>query len=159
VSQVAEAAEVSESTFFRYFATKEAVALWDEFDPQLVAALRAQPPDLAPIPALRAASREVFDRLTAADREALRQRTDLVLSVPELRAASLDQFGGAMRLMAEAVAERVGRSADDFAVRVLVGATVGAYLAAVYMAIERPGADVIALMDEAMAHLEAGLPL
>lgn len=159
MSQIADAAEVSESTFFRYFATKEAVALWDDFDPQFLAAFRAQPPGLAPIPALRAAASAVFDRLPAAEREAIRQRTDLVLSVPELRAASLDQFGGAMRLMAEAVAERVGRSPDDFAVRTLVGATIGAYLAAIYVATENPGADLIALMDEAMGHLEAGLPL
>ena len=36
VSQIAEAAEVSDSTFFRYFPTKEDVVLWDEFDPLII---------------------------------------------------------------------------------------------------------------------------
>src|SRR5438309_1930906 len=57
ISQIAEAAEVSESTFFRYFPTKEDVVLWDEFDPVIVDAFRSQPVALGPIPALRAAFR------------------------------------------------------------------------------------------------------
>src|SRR5215203_7523738 len=53
VAQIAEAAEVSESTFFRYFPTKEDVVLWDEFDPLVFEALRAQPAELSTIRALR----------------------------------------------------------------------------------------------------------
>lgn len=41
VEQIAEAAEVSPSTVFRYFPTKEDIVLTDEFDPVIVAALRA----------------------------------------------------------------------------------------------------------------------
>ena len=43
VSQIAEAAEVSESTLFRYFPTKEDIVRWDEFDPLIVEAFKAQP--------------------------------------------------------------------------------------------------------------------
>ena len=43
VSQIANAAEVSESSFFRYFPTKEDLVRWDEFDPLIVEAIKAQP--------------------------------------------------------------------------------------------------------------------
>ncbi|MGH3378360.1 MAG: TetR family transcriptional regulator, partial [Actinoallomurus sp.] len=51
VEQIAEAAEVSPSTFFRYFPTKEDTILTDEYDPLIMESLRAQPPDLSPVTA------------------------------------------------------------------------------------------------------------
>jgi AcrR family transcriptional regulator len=38
VDQIAEAAEVSQSTFFRYFPTKEDVVLTDDYDPVMIEA-------------------------------------------------------------------------------------------------------------------------
>src|SRR5689334_13716823 len=69
VEQIADAAEVSPSTFFRYFPTKEDVVLYDAFDPLLIEAFRAQPPELTPTKALRASIREVFGSLSAEERE------------------------------------------------------------------------------------------
>jgi AcrR family transcriptional regulator len=159
VSQIAEAAEVSESTFFRYFPTKEDVVLWDELDPVFIAALRAQPVQSSPIRDLRTAIGNVLGRLPPEEQMEQRQRLALMLSIPPLRAASADQLGGPTRLLTEAVAERAGRSPDDLAVRILVGAVVGACLAAVLAAIDDPGADIASLIDQALAQLEAGLPL
>ena len=56
VEQIAEAAEVSPSTFFRYFPTKEDVVLQDDFDILGIAAFEAQPAELSPIAAFRAAA-------------------------------------------------------------------------------------------------------
>jgi AcrR family transcriptional regulator len=159
VEQIAEAAEVSPSTFFRYFPTKEDVVLWDEFDPLIVEAFKAQPAELSPIQALRAAFRAVFAELSAEELEQQRERSALVNSVPELRAKVLDQFAGTVQLLAEVVAERVGRRADDFAVRTLAGAVIGVAMSAMLAAADDPTADLFALVDAAMAHLEAGLPV
>jgi AcrR family transcriptional regulator len=159
VEQICEVAEVSESTFFRYFPTKEDVVLWDEFDPLLVEAFRAQPPQASPIQALRASFRGVFADLSAEQRMEQRQRLALILSVPEPRAAMLNQFTQTIGQVAQLVAERVGRPADELAVRNLAGAVIGVSMAVMLTAAEDPTADWVALIDNAFAHLEAGLPV
>jgi AcrR family transcriptional regulator len=159
VSQIAAAAEVSESTFFRYFPTKEDVVLWDAFDPLILDALRRQPPELAPVAALRAAFREVLAPLPVAERASLRERLAHVLSIPPVHAAGANRFGGPLRQLAEVIAERVGRTPDDFAVHTLLGAVAGVCLAVLPRVAEDPEADVVLLLDQAVAHLEAGLRL
>ena len=55
VEQIADAADVSPSTFFRYFPSKESLLLADDLDPLILAAFDAQPPDLSPTQAIRRA--------------------------------------------------------------------------------------------------------
>ena len=159
VSQIAEAAEVSESTFFRYFPTKEDVILWDEYDPRIVEAFHAQPAGLSPVGALRAAFRDVLAQLSEGEWQVQRERMALMLSVPPLRAMLVDQIRGPMRLIAEVVAERVGRKPDDPGVRALAGAVLGVGLAVMFAWAEDPDGDIVALIDDAMARLESGLRL
>lgn len=159
VEQIAEAAEISPSTFFRYFPSKEDVVLYDDLDPLFIAAFEAQPPNLSPIEAMRRTLRAVFTSAPAEQMERQWERARLALAVPELRMRMLDQLVAAIQLIAEMVAKRVGRSADDLAVRTFAGATVGAVMAAMLTIIEDPTADLIALMDTSLAYLEAGLPL
>jgi AcrR family transcriptional regulator len=163
IEQIADAAEVSPSTFFRYFPTKEEVVLYDPFDPILIEAFRAQPPELSPIGALRAAMRDVMGSAQTDWAAQIEERADLILSVPELRKGMLDGMVASMEPFARALGERVRRSADDFAVRNVVGAVIGVGLFAWFGAAS-PGhagtsAEYLALMDAALAHLEAGLPL
>ncbi len=129
VDQIAEAADVSQSTFFRYFPTKEDVVLSDDFDPLMVAALRAQPAEVAPLEAVRRSVRELFGGLTDEQWAQERRRQELIRSVPELRMRTQQQFAEAIVLLAEVVAERAGLPSDDFASRVVAGAVIGAALA------------------------------
>ena len=159
VRQIIEETEVSESTFFRYFPTKADVVLLDDFDPLITEAFRRQPPELSPVQALRGAFKSAFDELSAQEESEQQDRMRIILSVPELRAGMLDQFASAMGLLAEELAERAGRDRDDIAVRALAGAVVGVAVAVMFVMVDDPTANLAALLDEAMAHLEAGLGL
>jgi AcrR family transcriptional regulator len=163
VEKIAEAAEVSPSTFFRYFPTKEDVVLQDDMDIRMIEALEQQPPELGPVAAARAAARQMFASYTAADMDVLRETTALTLTVPEIRARALDEFARTTSAVAEALAKRADRPADDLAVRTAAGAIIG-----VIMAITMPWEgwseggsfeDSFGQIDEALALLEAGLPL
>jgi AcrR family transcriptional regulator len=159
VQQIIDEADVSESTFFRYFPTKADLVLADEFDPLIAAAFRAQPPDLSAIQAFRAAFRATFAQMSDRDVAAMRDRIALIEAVPQLRGTLFDQSASTIRVLAEVVAERVGRQADDLAVRTLAGAIIGASISIMFAVAENPSADLAALFDEALQLLEAGLVL
>ncbi len=159
VQQIIAEVEVSESTFFRYFPTKADVVLADEFDPVIVAAFREQPRGMSVIQALRAAFAQSFAQTGDDERSVQEDRMLLVLSVPELRAAMLDQFAQAMGLLADIVAERTGRSPNDVPVRTLAGAVVGAAMAAMFAIADNPSSDFAEAIDRSMACLEDALRL
>ncbi|HEX5118565.1 MAG TPA: TetR family transcriptional regulator [Pseudonocardiaceae bacterium] len=158
VDQIADAAEVSPSTFFRYFPTKEDVVIGDDFDGMLADALRDQPLELSPIQAVRAALKTVFADMPEEARLRDRERHELIKEVPELQVAVLDEYSRSLRLLAGLVAERLGRDANDLRVRVFAGAMVGVALATMGVAAQR-SCEVSELLDEALGLLEAGLPL
>jgi AcrR family transcriptional regulator len=159
VDQIAAAAEISPSTFFRYFPTKEATVLYDAFDPLLIAATLAQPAELGPLAALRATVDIIREQVSGEEWEDERQRQMLVFREPELRSAIMDRFAEGIELLADMAAQRTGRSAADFEVRNWAGAVVGVVMAAFLGAAADPEADTLVVLDRAVAHLEAGLPL
>jgi AcrR family transcriptional regulator len=159
VEQIAEAAEVSPSTFFRYFGNKEDVVIYDALDPILIEAWRRQPVELGPIAAIRAAMKEVLGALSPEELSEMRLRGQLVYGIPELRLAMMDDLVRTSALMASEVAVRTGLPADDFYVRVAIGAFMGALMAAMLPALEDPSADFVSLFDRAFAFVEKGFPL
>jgi len=159
VEQIAEASEVSPSTFFRYFPTKEDVVLQDDFDVVAVEAFEAQPASLSPIAAFRAAVAQTVATLTPEEIARFRETTELTITVPEVRARALDEFARTIDQIAAAVAKRTGRSPDDFAVRTMAGAVIGVVMSATTPWARQPSTDMFERIDAALAHLEAGLPL
>jgi AcrR family transcriptional regulator len=158
VDQIAEAAEISQSTFFRYFPTKEDLLLYDRYDPLMLAAFAAQPAELTVIEALRRAIAEVIGRLPADEWTLERERARLIMSVPELRGRLLDQIADSIGMLSQAVAERVGPEADAFAVQTFVGAVIGVAIAAMLLSAEQPDGDYLGAFDAGLTQLEAGLP-
>ncbi|QKW39769.1 TetR family transcriptional regulator [Actinomadura sp. NAK00032] len=152
VEQVAQAAEVAHTTVFRYFPTKEDLVISDDADPVFFDALRAQPPDLGPVAALRAALREVLDAFSAEDLAAGRDRTMLILSVPALRGVAFGSFMDTMRTVNAILAERSGRPEAD--TRTLTGAAFGIMLDLMLRWSEGPSLDLPEALDEALATLE-----
>jgi len=159
VDQIAEAAEVSQSTFFRYFPTKEDVVLTDEYDPAIVAAMRAQPAGMHPVDVFLAAVLEVYGNLGPAEVEAEMQRQRLFLEVPELRARMMHQTVTSIDMLAEVIAERAGRQSGDVQSKVLAGAIVGAVLAVAPMGRDYDfGPRNLGDMRMALTQLRAGFP-
>jgi len=159
IEEIAEAADIAPSTFFNYFPTKEDVVLQDDLDPVLLEAIKMEPAGLHPITVLRRAIHNVFSHLTPQQHTIFGRRLGLLASNRTLRAAFLNQSANQLDEIVAVVAERAGRSSDDFVVRNLAGALLGVMVATFLTAANDPDADVLALADQALAHLEAGLPL
>jgi AcrR family transcriptional regulator len=162
VEQIAEAAEISPSTFFRYFPTKEDVVVTDEYDPIMAEMFRAQPAELSPIEALRATMRDMLPLMFATDTEVVMTRMRLTTSVPALRARTFESLReGTHLILKEVMAERAGRPRDDLDVDAFAWAVVGALMSAMYawmdgrVEIER----MPDLIDHNLELLGAGFPI
>jgi AcrR family transcriptional regulator len=154
VEQIAEAAEVSPSTFFRYFPTKESVLLADDMDPMILNALEEQPADLSPSQAVRRAYQAAMANLSEDQREFENTRQRLMFAIPELKAAMYDEYYRTITTFAEAVGRRTGRDAGDFELRVFAGALTGAM-----MAVYEPGPGATETVLRALDFVDAGMPL
>jgi len=154
VEQIAEAAEVSPSTFFRYFPSKESVLLADDLDPVLLDALEHAPADLSPLDALREAFQIALDTISEDQWEFERTRQRLIFSIPELKAAQYDEYYRTIRTTAQALGRRLKRDPNDFEVRAFVGAVVGTMMGVI---VEAPMAPET--VYRALDFLEAGMPL
>ncbi|MGN5633183.1 TetR/AcrR family transcriptional regulator [Streptomyces sp. AC154] len=160
IEQIAEAAEVSPSTVFRYFATKEDIVLTDEYDPVMEASLRSRPADEPPLLSVRVMMIESLSSFIDMESEELRQRTRLMVEVPAIRARMTETMSDTAKLLSKVLADRSGRSADDLQIRVFIAAVLGALReVTLYWGEQGQTGDLVAMINEAMDTLEGGLLL
>jgi AcrR family transcriptional regulator len=119
IEQIAAAVDVSPSTFFNYFPNKEDVVLYDAYDP-IIGKLLLERPDDEPLSvALRHVLEEmggIFER----DRDIILARARLWIEVPSLRARLWEELEKGQVFMSGLIAQRSGRDADDFEIRLTV---------------------------------------
>ncbi|WP_244206961.1 TetR family transcriptional regulator [Streptomyces swartbergensis] len=119
VDDIAAAVDVSQRTFFRYFAGKEEAAFYVPrlAETQVVEAVRARPPGEAPLEALRRAVLESWDTISETIEEIvpveLHMRVYRVIeSTPALLAAHLRRAAELEEELARIIAEREGLDVD-----------------------------------------------
>jgi AcrR family transcriptional regulator len=157
VDQIAAAAEISPSTFFRYFRTKEDVIIEDEYDPLIVEAIERVPDGLTPIGVIRHGLHDVFTRIDDDNMDKILTRFHLVFEVPALRAKVLEGIDAGAHMLAEAVGRRLGCQAMDFELLVLAYSVVGALMVALETWLAGgEQADPVVLVDRALAALDSG---
>ena len=113
VDDIAAEANVSRSTFFRYFGSKEGVLFsrGDEVAQLVVSSLVARPPEESPVEAFEEALVDVARLMeAAADRDAARAFDETMRSDPMLRAKGYIQTDRWTRIIADCFARR--RSPD-----------------------------------------------
>ena len=159
VEDIADAADISPRTFFRYFPTKEDVVLWDEYDAVIWDLLEQRPVDEAPGETMRAITRHAIEGLYRRDPERLLARNRLLFAVPAVRARFLDFAREGVELLIAGFAARRGlTSKDDLKLRMTATAIVDAAGAAFDRWQRADGeTDLLALLDEATDALIAGV--
>lgn len=166
VEEIADAVDVSSRTFFRYFASKEDVALTfqEEQTRAIVAALAERPADEPIMTALRQAVVGIARACEAGelgfDPERFTCLMTMVSESPALMAGSLEHAQKKQRLVTEVIAERIGLDADtDLRPHVIAAATMCGFQAAAD-AMRHLGDTFGTLsetVDQAFAILEHGL--
>ncbi|MGN9759552.1 TetR/AcrR family transcriptional regulator [Streptomyces sp. SD31] len=159
VEQIAERAEVSPSTVFRYFPTKEDIVLTDEYDPILLDELRKRPAEETWMESLRYVMRLAISTGLEQEPEATRLRSYLMAQVPAVRSRMLESLSVTGRMLSEAVADRTGLPRDNFEVRVFTNSLIGGLAEiSLYWAENDFKDDLRDLLDRALDVLEHGLP-
>ncbi|MCP2255548.1 transcriptional regulator, TetR family [Prauserella aidingensis] len=128
IERVADEAEVSPSTVYRYFGTKEQLVLYDEADPDLLRRFDGLLNDHAPVEALRRVLSELGNHLPA-DETLLRTRIHFVLSEPSVRKAMGAEVDQMEALLRDILAIHTGLGLDSLRLRVFVSSMVHALIA------------------------------
>jgi AcrR family transcriptional regulator len=153
VQEIAAAVGVSHMTFFRHFPTKEDVVLADDFDPVIVELVRARPASEPDVERIRHALLAGLASVYATDRDALLERTRLVLGTPALRARLWENQVQTEALLVRALGPD-GGDAADLRRRVLVAGCLAAVTTALLVWVEGDGApDLPGLVEQAFSAL------
>ena len=160
VEQIAAAADLSPSSIYRHFGTKEQLILWDDYDPQILQRMTEKLETHPPVEAMYLAIRDVYAQIFDRDERLIRLRTRYSIEEPSVQASVALQTDQLAQFVASLLAAHTGRPDDDLEVRVIGGALIGALSASIrqwYLTNhERPFEEV---MDHTFEVLRRGLTL
>lgn len=131
IEQIAEAAEVSPSSVYRYFGTKEQLVLYDEFDLQFLDVIETELAAHPPVEAIRRAISTLMTQFFGRDEALAQRKIRYWAEEPALQAAAAQQSDQFALVVAGALAAAAGRPADDLDVQVIATTLVWALIAAV----------------------------
>ena len=158
VDQIAADAEVSPSTFFRYFPTKEDLVITDDYDPIMEAELRSRPADESILESLLQAMVQPLRTVLVNEREDLLLRMRLLQQNPAVRARSLVETNRSRDMLLRVFAERTGRPAKGLGLRVQIAALLAVSAETVEYWAEHDGEDdLIELLEQALDALATAL--
>jgi AcrR family transcriptional regulator len=157
VDDIAEAADVSPRTFFRYFASKEEV-LFSRFDETLDLLrefLHSRPPEQSVGAALREASQQFasLDGAVSTDRAIF----DIFQGSEALHARYLQSFFRLEMMTAEWIATRTGLPSDDVVPRTVAAVLASGARVALDVWVEQPDRDLRELLEPSLRMIEAAL--
>jgi AcrR family transcriptional regulator len=156
--QIADAADISPRTFFRYFPTKEDVVLWDEYDALIPELLQRRPADEPPGETMRAITRQSIEGLYQHDPARLLARHRLLFTVPALRARFLEFARSGTEDLSASFAAKRGHAREQLKLRLTAIAIVDAAGAAFDQWQRSLGKDdLLVLFDQAIEALIDGI--
>ncbi|MXP22644.1 TetR family transcriptional regulator [Gordonia sp. HNM0687] len=159
VEQIAREAEVSHTTFFRYFASKEQVVISDDLEEAREEAIAAIPSGLSHFDLLRRLITEMFRIGTADEWASSTERMRLIQAEPALRTAYQIESDGAISKATDFFAEYLGVPPDDMGLRVFIAAAGGVMFHFAQTVDDAPDDDLLSTLLNAVHLLEQGLPL
>ena len=140
VAEVARTAGVSHMTFFRHFATKEAVVLDDPYDPVIAAAVAGTDNSLPALERVRMAVLESWEGLDEPGDDLTRARIELAAGHPKLRARVWENNRRTEEII---VAALCNGDVPTLEAKVAAGAVLGALTAALFDWAETPAGDTL----------------
>ncbi|MGV9712459.1 TetR family transcriptional regulator [Gordonia sp. NPDC003424] len=160
VEQIARAAEVSHTTFFRYFTSKEQVVLDDGLDDERTEIFAAIPPGLGRFDLLRRLVSDVIGLVVDDPWASSPERLRLIMNEPALRVAHQVEADAAISEMSGFIAEYLGLDPASPRLRVFMAAAGGVMFHLAAQAVDGDAdEELLDTLLDAFDLLEQGLPL
>lgn len=160
VERIAAAAEVSPSSVYRHFGTKERLVLWDEYDPVALQQLAEELPRLPPMAAVRLAMTSMLNAILQEEGDRVRRRVRYMVEEPAVAAASAVEALQMAEAIAAMLADGLGRDQTDAQVHLFAYGFVGAVMGALrYWYASGFRASLPDLVDQVVDSLEHGFQL